>query len=175
MIKFESEKHLELFIYSHFDKTGECLIDGCLYDSCVTQMVIGDYGIPDLVFYDESECIDSKNKTRTIHVVELKNKPLKMSHISQICRYKRYFERAFDGFDVDAQYSLVVPESVRESGDAMWLIDQLKGISIVEFTLDPHNGISFEQSSGWAKTTERKEIAMEMFNLSEDDRNESLF
>ncbi len=57
MIKFDSEKSLEEFIFDSFNEDGVCLIDGEEYDDCIRQLNTFDYGVPDLVFtrsYDSS-------------------------------------------------------------------------------------------------------------------------
>lgn len=172
MIKFESEKCLEEFIANCFSDDSICIINDESYQNLSQQFDTGCYGIPDLVFYSEdSEFIDAETEVihKRIHVVELKNEQIKMSHISQICRYKRYFERAFDIDDVEMQFSLVVPEGVKNNDDVIWVIDQLNDISVYEFHLNPKEGIKFVESSGWYRKGENFSKALSLFESNEDE------
>lgn len=161
MIKFESENHLELFFYNHFDKTGECLIDDSHYDVCISQFDTCGYGIPDLVFfndYGENKPFDVPRYQ--INVVELKNEQIKLKDIAQISRYKTCFDLLF-GEDAEISYSLVVPEGVTMNDDACWIINALEGISVFEFALNPHKGIMFDSVYGWSRSKFDKEISRE--------------
>lgn len=168
MIKFESEKKLENFIVDCFNEDGIFIVNDEEYDHLEQQFDAGKYGVPDLVFYSSDiEDIDEDtqiNKKR-LHVVELKNEPIQLSHVAQIARYKRYFELAFKRHEVDMQFTLVVPESVSESKDVMWLIESLDNIKIVEFSLNPKTGIKFKESCGWYKVDESYKSAMDIFGF----------
>ena len=168
MIKFESEKHLEDFITQQFNNDGLCIVDGEQYEHMERQFTAGLYGVVDLVFYSSYTAQDWNGleiDRKVIHVIELKNEPMKLSHIAQLSRYKRYFDLAFEGANIELHYSLVVPESVSKSDDAKWLIDSLKDINVIEFTLDPINGIRFDRSIGWMKTDETYKDAMGIFDI----------
>lgn len=172
MIKFESEKHLELFIYGHFDKSGECLIDDSHYDACISQFDTCGYGIPDLVFfndYGENRPFDVPRYQ--VHVVELKNEQIKVKDLSQISRYKTCFDLMFDE-DAEVSCSLVVPQGVRMNDDACWLINSLNDISVFEFELSPHEGIVFKSLYGWSKSEFDKDFSkeklLEMVSLGKD-------
>lgn len=159
MIKFDSEKHLELFIYNHFNKTGECLVDDSEYEHCISQFDTCGYGITDLVFfndYGDDRPIDIPKYQ--IHVVELKNEQIKVKDLAQISRYKTCFESLFDD-DAEISYSLVVPEGVTMNDDACWLINSLEGISVFEFALNPHKGIIFEPVYRWSKAKFDKDFS----------------
>ncbi len=173
MIKFESEKHLEMFIADCFDSDNVCLIDNEEYDECVSQFDTKSYGMPDLVFHSTySELDDDENEfeIRKVHVVELKNEQIKLSHIAQIARYKTYFERALNGFNVEMKFSLVVPDGVVNNDDCCWLINSLDEIDVYEFKLNPKAGIEFNKSKGWYKNGVKYNSAIEMLDLNEDER-----
>ncbi|QZI91520.1 hypothetical protein PODOV087v1_p0015 [Vibrio phage 431E45.1] len=72
MIKFESEKHLEDFIFGEFKNNFECIITGEVFNNCKRQLHIGAYGIPDLVFYScDNDEIEGGTPIvyRKIHVI----------------------------------------------------------------------------------------------------------
>jgi hypothetical protein len=168
MIKFESEKKLEEFIADCFHENSHCIVCGDYYEGLVRQFNAGEYGIPDLVFYSEDIDEEGQSNYKRLHVIELKNEPIQSSHIAQIARYKRYFELAFKNHEVDMQFTLVVPKSVEESGDTMWLIDSLENIKIVEFSLSPKTGIEFKESSGWYKVGKCYKGALDLFGFAEE-------
>lgn len=172
MILFDSEKSLENFIVEEFALSGKCIVDEVEYDNLVQQMNIGSYGIPDLVFYKQ---VDEKINDSTtishmmIHVVELKNEAIKMGHLSQIGRYKKYFDRAFEEQCVEVRSSLVVPKSVKENEDVVWIIDHIEEIDVIEFTLSPRDGIKFKKSEGWYKTDEDFKPALDLFGIKDEE------
>ena len=171
MIKFESEKHLENFIVDCFNDDGICIVNDEEYKSLKQQFNAGDYGVPDLVFYSSDiELIDKDTQVEhlRLHVIELKNEPIQFSHIGQIARYKRYFDLAFELHDIEMEFTLVVPESVKQSNDVKWLIDSLDNINIVEFSINPKSGVKFKQTSGWYKVDETYKSAMELFDINEE-------
>lgn len=171
MIKFETENDLEMLLYQSFKEDGLLLVNGEFYDDCIRQFDTKSYGIPDLVFYsDEIEIDENNNKTvmnKLIHVVELKNEPIKMSHIAQIARYKTYFERATSEMHCSLYFSLVVPEGIGKSDDVCWVINSLEDIDVYEFSLDPREGIEFHASGGWYKTIEDFSPVNNLFNDEE--------
>lgn len=172
MIKWESEKDFENFIVECFATDGFCIVDDEHYQNMSQQFDTCGYGIPDLVFYSQDvEHIDDKTTVthNRLHVIELKNEPIKLSHISQIARYKRYFERALESHDVEMKFSLVVPESVKGNDDVVWLLDSLDNISVMEFTLDPKEGIKFDKSIDWYKVKENKQKALDLFDIEDED------
>lgn len=175
MIKFESEKCFEDFLYKEFQEDGICLVNDEEYQDCIKQFNTGSYGIPDLVYYSSDyEIINEEEQIKhmRIHVVELKNEPIKLSHIAQIARYKTFFSRAYSGFDVEMEFSLVVPEGVKSSDDCCFMTNALDGISIYEYKLNPRTGISFDQSSGWHRVNVDNQIALDLFGLEEKDRED---
>lgn len=179
MIKFESESHFEQFIESEFNKTGVCIVDDCHYDKLIRQFDTKGYGIPDMVFFsDDLEVIDENEEYRhmSVHVVELKNEKIKVKDVTQILRYKTYFDRAFKGLDVSVSYSLVVKPGIVDNDDACWLINNINEVDFCEFTLNPSSGIEFKSKSGWYKTSEDLKPALNMFGMDESiERNEDLF
>jgi len=174
MIKFNSEHDFEMFIYSNWESDSIDIITGDHYDQCERQFNIGSYGIPDLVFFgsDVEEDENGFNEIKTVHVVELKNESIKIKDIAQIARYRTYFKRAFRGLNVNVKFSLVVPEGVKSNDDACWISNALSDISIYEFYLDPNSGISFDDKSGWYKTDEDFNTALDLFGLKEEDRKD---
>lgn len=175
MIKFESEKDFENFILECFEDDGLCIITDETYDDCISQFDTRSYGIPDLVFYSNDKEIGQNNEeydVKRIQVVELKTEQIKLSHIAQIARYKTYFERAYDGFDLEMQFSLVVPEGVINNDDCCWLINSLSDISVYEYKLDPRRGIVFNESKGWRKKGADNQIALDIFGLEESKRKD---
>lgn len=157
MISFDSEKCFENFIIEEFNKENICIIDDVEYQECISQFDTKSYGIPDLVFVGYELDMDENGEpieAARVHVVELKNEQIKLSHISQIARYKTYFERAFEGINVSLQFSLVVPKGIENVDDACWIVNQLDGIDVCEFFLDPSSGIDFKYSNGWHRSSE---------------------
>lgn len=173
MILFDSEKSLEQFIIDEFNNEGICIIDGDEYDECISQFDTKTYGIPDLLFIRVGVDIDENEnpfETLTVHIIELKNEPIKMSNIAQIARYKTYFDRAYSGFSVEVRSSLVVPKSVGIGDDICWVVNHINDIDVYEFTLNPSTGIRFRASHSWSRNEEDFEPALSLFGLEEDKR-----
>lgn len=165
MIKFESEKHLEDFIYNYYKETGKCLIDDQEYGFCSRQFRAGPYGVCDLVFFDYSEADEASPSMCSVFVVELKNEPVKPSDVAQICRYKTFFDRASAIDDVTC--CLVVPDStIHKVEDVAYLCNALESvIDFYEFSLDAHKGISFEYQNGFRKTNDAYDYNSLITNL----------
>lgn len=173
MISFDSEKCFEQFIIQEFEKDNVCIIDDCEYQECVSQFDTKTYGIPDLVFVGFDFDLDKDDnpiERARIHVVELKNEQIKLSHIAQIARYKTYFQRAFDGKEVDLSFSLVVPKGVGAGDEVCWVINHLDEIDIYEFELNPSEGIEFRQTKGWFRQEENFAPALGLIGSSESHK-----
>lgn len=159
MLKFDSEKSLEDFVYVHFLERNECLIDKQMYEFCGRQVSLDKYGTIDLLFgncRDHGTDENPKEIEYTLHAVELKNEQISTANIGQIARYKTAIEEAFDAaasalISVELKCSLVVPEGMNSKEDCCYLSNHLDGIDVYEFSLDPYNGISFDQSGPWSR------------------------
>ena len=158
MILFDSEKSLENFIVECFEIDKKCIIDELDYDGCLRQFSFGDYGIPDIIFYQKEDC--NGEECITIHIVELKNEQIKTKDIAQISRYKTYAQRMYEESDmcINIKCSLIVPEGVSSNSDACYLINACEdSIDVYEFSLNPREGIKFEMVYGYHKSNASKE------------------
>ncbi|QZI91521.1 hypothetical protein PODOV087v1_p0016 [Vibrio phage 431E45.1] len=67
------------------------------------------------------------------------------------------------------EFSLVVPTGVSKNADAVWLIDQMDGISVYEFSLNPREGIEFKEMSDWYRKDENLEIARSILGIESEE------
>lgn len=93
MIKFESEKAFECMLFEHIE---ENLYDPILMDkvvSGVTQPDFGAFGVGDILLLNERSDFDGLNKSKYLHLIELKVQPLISAHIAQVCRYMAFLKK----------------------------------------------------------------------------------
>lgn len=157
MIKFESERSFEQFLFDRFNEDGLFLGVDEHFDSCYRQFDTKGYGICDLVFVRVSPTDETLEKFEVdIHVTELKNEQIKVADIVQICRYKRFFDRATSKMpNVNVTYSLVVPSGVESSDDCCNLIDSLDdSIQVQSFYLDAETGLDFDLCYNYSRVNE---------------------
>jgi len=83
MFKFEfpSEKAFEDYVWHHIQKHKECPVSGEEVTIAYRQPALSGYGIADIIKVYVSNC------EINVSVLELKNEPLKESHVSQVAKY----------------------------------------------------------------------------------------
>ena len=156
-LEFKSEKDLENYFVEKFNKDKYFAPADEEYIECHQQFDTKGYGVCDLVFtgaYPLDE--DCKVIENYISVVELKNKPIRLSDIAQLCRYRTYFERAIGSNDnVSISYYLVVPKGILNNTDCVMTLNALSGIiTAVEFSVDADSGMSFSRFEGGSVVNE---------------------
>lgn len=157
MIKFDSERSLEDFIFGEFKSANECAITDEEYANCYRQFDTKGYGVCDLVYVSAQQVSDTCEAVETnILVVELKNEQVKPADIAQICRYRTYFQRATKHIkNVKLSFILAVPEGVINSQDCCYLTNALEDIvDVYTFKLDPSKGITFSYEVDFFKVNE---------------------
>ena len=157
MIRFDSEKSFEQFLFDQFNEKKEFIVRDEYYDECYRQFSVGSYGICDLVFVRKSYINEKRDEFQIeIHVSELKNEPIKMADIAQLCRYKTFFDRATrDMKNVSVTYSLVVPYGVKNNDDCCFLINGLdESIEVWDFYLRPESGVEFDPCVSFSREKE---------------------
>lgn len=157
MIKFDSERSLEDFIFGEFETSNECVITGDEFTNCYRQVDTKGYGICDLVYVSSFPVLDKEGEFElNILVVELKNEIIKPADIAQICRYRTYFKRATDCIkNVNLSFVLAGPSGMQHNQDCCYMANALEDIvDIYEFTLNPSKGIKFTYECEFYKTNE---------------------
>lgn len=153
MILFESEKEFEDMLCDHLDQ--ECWIvedEECpFYDR---QTNLGKYGITDLILYNYDLDLDDDKKEiitdEYLKIVELKITELSASHLSQIARYKTFFDNTDHKYDIS--YVLVCKESKNYSGDLVFLAQSIEWLDIYVYSFSLDSGIEFKRITGWTMT-----------------------
>lgn len=169
-VQFPSEQFIENYIEKRITEDGCCPASGMEVDLHFRQLEIKGYGISDLVKVEYSEGhID-------VTILELKNRQLKESDISQLARYMRglerlltKYQRRFRNFSFGISGELAGPLDV-QSTDFVFIIGRLEDITVygLELSLD-HGFKSTEIGSDWFNHGEdwksTRAAAREVFNL----------
>lgn len=169
-IVFEKEKDLEDLLFDEMIG-GYCPITGFEVTGVKRQYDAGGYGIIDLLAY--SIWSDEKGDVKSaINIYELKNGPITIDAIGQISRYARGVQRAMEheaGFFKHCRIGChLVGNDVSQANDAVFITEAMPNLSLWLFKLDPHNGIRFEQSTGWRRNGENLD---KFFDLDEEIRD----
>lgn len=150
MILFESEKEFEDMLCEHLDK-GVFLAEDSSVESYDRQTNLGVYGITDLILYSRELDLDKDSvpfvSSDMLNVVELKITELSHSHLSQIARYKAFFDATDHGYDV--QYTLVCKKSPSYHTDLVFLAQDIEWLTIYTYEMSLDKGIEFEVLSGF--------------------------
>ena len=158
MIVFESEKELEDMLCEHLND-GLFLVDDCHIDFYDRQTNLSPYGITDLILHTKKEDIDSDGNvfvsSDLLQVVELKITELSHSHLSQIARYKTFFD--ITDYEYEVEYMLICKSSKSYSGDLVFLAQNIEWLSIYTYELTLTDGIVFQRLSGF-KISDNKNI-----------------
>ena len=144
MIYFDSESDMESAIFQSMND-GECLPWNTSPHRVIKaerQVKLGEYGIADIVAY--VECMESGETW--VEVVELKNTKLRADHLSQLARYKGFFDDS--EFDC-ARFTLVGLKTFPSGGDECYLFQSAEWADVYELTICMIEGVSFEKVSGW--------------------------
>lgn len=146
MIIFDSERELE-------DMLCELLDEGCWIvedEECnyyLRQPSLSFYGTPDLMLYSQDLYIEEGKEDRILgeylKLVELKITELSHKHLSQVARYKRYFDSVDHDFQME--YVLVCKKSKEYSGDLIFLAQDIGWLTIYTYELCLKRGIVFEE------------------------------
>lgn len=149
MIKFESEAALEQCFVDYYKETGLDPSNNEEWESLYQQPEFGSYGRGDLLYRTaDIQNVDGgvPEFIERVHIIELKNEPLKLCHLSQTARYYQYLRDETDADEVTA--SIIVP-SFDISGDTVFLIQQIDWLSVFVFSMSM-SGITFKCISNYS-------------------------
>ena len=157
MFKFEfpSEKALEDYVWSQIADQSHCPIADDSVHFAYRQMPIPGYGVTDIVK------VSVFPQRTDITVLELKNEPLKESHLSQVARYMRGLERwseryqqIFPNHQINITGELAGPLKP-DSNDLVYMSGQLEAISIFDVGVSMEHGFHSEiVGDGWFQRDE---------------------
>lgn len=165
-ISFPSEKVIEDYVYDYITSNSCCPISGDGVDLCLRQHEIKGYGVTDLIK------ISITDGFLHVTILELKNEPLKESHVSQLCRYmagaSRQLKRYRKRFNVCLHGELAGPFNLN-TNDVCYLLDSVPSISAFSLELTMESGFDANEiGSGWHHRNENKlgakPIARDMFD-----------
>lgn len=145
MIHFDSEKDLEDVIWNNLRYFDE-LPEG---EEKFRQPRLGDYGVADIITIQH--CATQGVKIIHVHLIELKNTPLKYEHIGQCARYKRFFEKANETtpFIITFSASLIGLKTFPVSSDLEFIAQEVEWLDVYELGIDPASGITLNIVEGW--------------------------
>lgn len=167
---FPTESFIESYVDKKIEGTGQCPVCDEMVDVHFRQLEIKGYGVSDIVKVQwAGEILD-------VTVLELKNRQLKESDVSQLCRYitglKRLlaaYRRKIPTFKYSVTGQLAGPFEVQQS-DFVYLVNEMGSIEFysLEFCLDS-GFVSNPISRGWFNSGEdwkfTRETVREIFNL----------
>ena len=148
-LSFNRERDFEDFLIDNEDffRSEFCL--NPKYTVINRQMNLGVYGIADIVAITNIE-----GKVQ-VEIFELKNEPFSHSNISQLARYKKFFDDLITVYfekESNVICNLIGPKTFPNNSDLCFLCQDIPWLTVYEFELDPINGIEFNHISGWSKT-----------------------
>jgi len=151
MIHFDSEKAMEDLLYETSDDFLIPLLGG---DNCFRQVALGPYGICDLILIGTNEGANDPEDILNIELIELKNTPAKIDHISQCARYKAFFD-AMQGktdFIVNFHAHLItLPTDWAECGFC-YLAQSIDWLTVYDTKICPATGLELNPVGGWHKS-----------------------
>ena len=145
MILFESEKEFEDMLCKRLDD-GHWIVEDERPERYKRQVDLGSYGIADIAIgftdYDmvNDEPVVSYNYLK---VVELKITELKTDSLSQIARYKAYFDSTEHEFEMS--YVLICKESESYKTDLIFLAQSIEWLTIYTYGFSLTDGITFKE------------------------------
>lgn len=146
-IIFEREKDLEDLLMEHEGFTAASF--GCENHVLRRQVNLGAYGIADIVALS-SGWEEAGYSFCSIHIIELKNEPLTHAHISQVARYREFFNQFDPRFsDMQIHGHLVGPKTFPKGDDLCFLAQSIDWLTVYEFEFDPMTGLEFKPVRGW--------------------------
>jgi len=169
-VQFPSEQFIEDYVESRITNNASCPVSGLDVDVHFRQLEIKGYGVADLVKIEYSE------NHIEVTILELKNRQLKESDISQLSRYMRgmerlltKYQRKLKGFSFGVCGELAGPFDVQAT-DFVFIIGRLEGVTIYRLELSLDQGFkSTEIGSDWFNHGEdwkaTRAAAREVFNL----------
>jgi len=144
MIIFESEKELEDLLCNELEESGIWLAEDEHVDYWQRQTNLGSHGITDIITSTVTMDLDEdKNpfvSSRVLKVIELKITELSYSHLSQIARYKDFFDGV--EFSADMEYILIC-KSGNLVSDAFYLAQSMDWLSVYLYDLSMTKGLVF--------------------------------
>lgn len=156
-LEFPSEKYIEDYVWQSLQAERYCPVSDEHFDLFLRQKEIPGYGITDIIkiaAFNTGE-ID-------IRVLELKNEPLKESHVSQLYRYitgvrriaERYM-RLTDCPEISVRGELAGPFD-KSRGDFVYLLQAIRDIDIYDLSLSMSSGFKSELvGDSWFNASEK--------------------
>lgn len=159
MLKFETEKGLEDFLMDHLEFLAD-RFDLIGYQ-VERQVTLGAYGTADIVATHYTENEEGERRVLDVVLFELKNAPLTHANVSQVARYKRFFDliqEQHESMGVDFRAHLIGPKTFPGGGDDLvFLCQGIDWLDTYEFELDPMTGMRFKHISGWGRNKHQSE------------------
>ena len=156
MILFDSEKEFEDMLCEHLDH-GEWIVESDHSDKYKRQLNLGKCGIVDLAVKTSKENPFVKGKIiEKLKIVELKTTELHHSHLSQIARYKTFFDSA--AYDIEMDYILICKKSDVHKGDLVFLAQDIDWLTVYEYSFSLTEGIVFKILQGWHINQESEDL-----------------
>lgn len=148
-ITFENEASLEAAIIEYIENHHDCPVSGSRVDAYTQQLDIPGYGRSDIV-----KIVHDEHSTE-VTVLELKNKPLQLEDLNQLCRYMTGLRRALHRFSVFANFVSVEGQLAGPMPDTknVWLFQEC-GIEVYRMEIGFNKGVTFTQVEDWRKTDE---------------------
>lgn len=159
MITFQSENHLEQFLFSRVEKGLHPILKIPVdYAFAQRQFHASAYGIMDIVI-----CYSVDSETYVLEVIELKVNAIKAKDVAQTAKYLRFFTKSFEDIQ---EYSIDLPEIIlkatligaKPSGDDCFLLDLIDDIDFYYFDISPDDGFSITNANdlGWYRSVEKE-------------------
>lgn len=153
-VPFPNEETIERFVAEQIDTNLHCPISQEDVFDYVRQHSIQGYGVADIIK------IHATKDRAWLTVLELKNKPLNETHLTQLTRYmvglKRQARRYEDRFDIKFDIYGELAGPLNPGGDFVFLAEHLSDeISVYELSLHMDRGFTSEPvCRGWFNTNE---------------------
>ena len=149
MISFDSENAMELAIFTYISEMGATPWGTTQnVQNAERQVDLGGYGIADIII-SYLDLDDDDNEVVKIEIIELKNTKLKAEHVSQLARYRAYFELA--GVE-HISCTLIGLSTLPDGSDLCYLLQGSEWMSAYEVVIDLSDGVTFSEISGWKPT-----------------------
>ena len=164
MIIFESEKELEDLLCKELEDNAYWVVEDEHVDQWQRQTNLGYHGITDIITSAITMDLDENKvpfiSSRTLKVIELKITELSYTHLSQIARYKDFFDMMEPSADMD--YVLVCKHGNLAS-DAFYLAQSLDWLSVYLYDLSITKGLVFTPLNSFSANydTEKMDSAID--------------
>lgn len=157
MISFDSEKCLEDLLFENQDFLRKSF-DLDADHEIRRQVQLGAYGTADIVALKAYRDVEHDFTYLDVVIFELKNTPLALGHVSQIARYKRFFDSLYIEHDIDhveIKGILIGKKTFPTGDDLVFLCQSIDWLETYEFSIDPLAGLKFGWVNGWVKSGEK--------------------